>query len=199
MLGSGCISTVATGCTADFRRKEKTMPPNSPSERILDTITAYDRLKVEGEKVTAADLDLETEVVDEAITLHRTATRLRKALAAIESALGEQLADVLGDGGAVRYGDTIYRYAKGWKETVVDPETFWATVRMFDGKGDLRIEDLFNPDTVRKGALPDAIRDTAFVKTRDLEPTLKAVPIDRAPAFLRDELDDGDYTLGRRI
>jgi hypothetical protein len=173
------------------------MPARS-IERILDTLTAYDHLKVEGEKVTAADLDLDTEVVDDAITLHRTATRLRKALTAIESALGEQLAGALGDGGAVRYGDTVYRYARGWKETVNDVPAFWSMVRTFDGKGDLRIEDLFNPNTVRKSPLPDAIRDTAFTRIRDDEPTLKAVPVDRVPAFLAD-LEDGDYTLGRRV
>jgi len=168
------------------------------TDRILESVTAYDRLRVEGEAVTAADLGLDTGEVDEAIDLHRTATRLRKALTAIETALGVQLADRLGDGGAVRYGDTIYRYARGWKETVVDEKAFWQMVRTFDGKGDLRIEDLFNPNQVRKTPLPAAIRDTAFARRRDDEPSLKAVPVDRAPGFLQ-ALEDGDYTLGRRV
>ena len=164
--------------------------------RILEALTAYDHLRTEGEKVTVADLDLDTDEVADAIELHRSAVRLRKALEAIESALGVQLAERLGDGGAVRYGDTIYRYGRGWKETVNDPKGFWVMVRTFDLTGDLRIEDLFNPNTVRIGSLPDAIRDTAFTKTRDDDPSLKAVPVDRAPHFL-DHLEDGDYVIGK--
>ena len=167
------------------------------TERILATLTfaltVYTRLRTEGEQVTAADLELEADSVDEAITLHRTAVRLRKALQAIESALGVQLAERLGDGGAVRYGDTIYRYGRGWKETVNNPKAFWSMVHTLD----VRVEDLFNPNDVRKTPLPDAIRDTAFTKTRDDDPKLLAVPRDRAPHFL-DHLEDGDYVIGRQ-
>ncbi len=170
--------------------------PSTPTT-ILDAVYVYDKLRTEGEAVTAADLDLEADTVDDAITLHRTAVRLRKALQAIESALGVQLAERLGDGGAVRYGDTIYRYGRGWKESVTNPDAFWSMVRTFDGAGDLRIEDLFNPNTVRKGPLPDAIRDTAFTQTRDDDPKLIAVPRDRAPHFL-DHLEDGDYVIGKQ-
>ena len=168
------------------------------TRRILDTVTAYDHLRTEGEVVTAADLGLETTDVPESVELHRTAVRLRRALDAIESALGVQLAALLGDGGAVRYGDTFYRYHRGWKETVNDEKAFWAMVRTFDGKGDLRIEDLFNPNAVKRTPLPEAIRDTAFTRKRDDEPKLVSVPYDRAPAFLQ-ELEDGDYTEGRKV
>ena len=165
----------------------------SDAGRILDTVTVYDKLRTEGEQVTAADLELEADTVDEAITLHRTAVRLRKALQAIESALGVQLAERLGDGGAVRYGDTIYRYGRGWKETVVDVDTFWAVVEMLD----VRPRDLFNPNDARRKPMPDALRDTAFTKTRDDDPKLSAVPRDRAPHFL-DHLEDGDYVIGKQ-
>ena len=164
-----------------------------PEDDLLEALTAYDKLRTEGEAVTADDLDLETDTVDDAITLHRTAVRLRKALQAIESALGVQLAERLGDGGAVRYGDTIYRYGRGWKESVNDPDAFWS---MVDQLG-VRVSDLFNPNTVRKAALPLAIRDTAFTKTRDDDPKLSAVPRDRAPHFL-DHLEDGDYVIGKQ-
>ena len=160
---------------------------------IVDAVYAYDKIRTEGEAVTVADLDLEVDTVDDAITLHRTAVRLRKALQAIESALGVQLADRLGDGGAVRYGDTIYRYGRGWKESVTNPDAFWS---MVDQLG-VRVSDLFNPNDVRKKPLPDAIRDTAFTKTRDDDPKLQAVPRDRAPHFL-DHLEDGDYVIGKQ-
>ena len=163
-------------------------------ERMFSAIRLYEVLKDEGDSVTVEDLDLDTESVDEAITLHRTAVRLRKAAAAVEAATAAQLADTLGDGGAVRYGDTVYRYVRGWKESVNDPGAFWAMLDKFD----VHMADLFNPNTVRKGQLPEAIRDTAFTRIRDEEPSLKAEWVDKVPVFLQ-ELEDGDYVLGRRI
>ena len=161
---------------------------------IFDAINLYGVIKDEGETVTVADLDLDTEKVDVAIDLHRAAVRIRKAAAAVEAATAVQLAEVLGDGGAVRYGNTVYRYVRGWKETVNDSGAFWAMLDKFD----VHMSDLFNPNSVRKAQLPEAIRDTAFTKTRDEEPSLKAVPVDRIPAFLED-LEDGDYVIGRRV
>ena len=164
------------------------------SELVEDAIHAYDQIWMEGESVTVDDLDLVTDVVDDAITLHRAAVRLRKAAAAVEAATAVQLAGVLGDGGAVRYGDTVYRYGRGWSEKVNDSGAFWAMLDKFD----VRMSDLFNPNSVRKGQLPEAIRDTAFTKTRDADPSLKAVPVDRIPDWLGD-LEDGDYIVGKRL
>ncbi len=169
-------------------------PDKKVAARIYDAIADYAWLKDEGESVTVDDLELATDVVDEAITLHRAAVRLRRAAAAVEAATAVQLAEVLGDGGAVRYGNTVYRYGRGWSEKVNDPGAFWAMLDKFD----IHMADLFNPDTVRKAQLPVAVRDTAFTRKRDLEPSLKAVPVDRIPAFLED-LEDGDYVLGRRV
>ncbi len=162
--------------------------------RILNAIDVYAMIADEGDSVTVADLDLETESVDQAITLHRDAVRLRKAAAAVEAATAVQLAGVLGDGGAVRYGNTVYRYARGWKETVNDTGAFWAMLDKFD----VHMADLFNPNTVRKAQLPEAVRDTAFTKTRDEDPSLKAVTGDYIPVSLED-LEDGDYVIGRRV
>jgi len=162
--------------------------------RLLAAFRVYAMIADEGDSVTVADLDLETEVVDEAITLHRDAVRLRKAAAAVEAATAIQLAEVLGDGGAVRYGDTVYRYGRGWSEKVNDSGAFWAMLDKFD----VRMSDLFNPNTVRKAQLPEAVRDTAFTKTRDEEPSLKAVTGDYIPVSLED-LEDGDYVIGRRV
>ena len=161
---------------------------------ILNAIDLHFLIKDEGESVTVAELDLETKSVDDAITLHRAAVRIRKAAVAVEAATAVQLAGVLGDGGAVRYGDTVYRYGRGWKETLNDSGAFWAMLDKFD----VRMSDLFNPNTVRKAQLPAAIRDTSFHKTRDVDPSLTAVTGDRIPAFLED-LEDGDYVLGRRV
>ena len=162
--------------------------------RIFAAIDLYDRIKDEGESVTVDDLDLYTDVVDDAITLHRAAVRTRKAAAAVDAATAILLAATLGDGGAVRYGDTVYRYVRGWKETLNDPGAFWAMLDKFD----VRMADLFNPNTVRKAQLPEAVRDTAFTRKRNKEPSLTAVTRDGIPVFL-EELKDGDYVLGRRI
>ena len=163
-------------------------------DRIFAAIDLYDRIKDEGESVTVADLDLETETVDDVITLHRSAVRIRKAAQAVEAATAMQLANTLGDGGAVRYGNTVYRYVRGWSEKVNDPGAFWAMLDKFD----VRMADLFNPNSFRKAQLPEAVRDTAFTRIRDEEPSLKAEWIDKVPVFLQ-ELEDGDYVLGRRI
>lgn len=163
-------------------------------DAVLAAINLYDLVKDEGESVTVDDVDLETDLVDDAITLHRASVRIRKAAQAVEAATATQLAGVLGDGGAVRYGNTVYRYARGWTEKVNDPGAFWAMLDKFD----VRMADLFHPNTVRKGQLPEAIRDTAFTRIRDEEPSLKAELVDRVPAFLED-LEDGDYVLGRRV
>ncbi len=161
---------------------------------INAAIAVYDAIKDEGESVTVDDLELVVEEVDGAITLHRAAVRIRKAAAAVEAATAVQLAEVLGDGGAVRYGNTVYRYARGWSEKVNDSGAFWAMLDKFD----VHMSDLFNPNSVRKAQLPEAIRDTAFTKTRDADPSLKAVPVDRIPDWLGD-LEDGDYIVGKRL
>ena len=164
------------------------------TDRILDAIDLFALIADEGDSVTVADLDLDTHTVDEAITLHRRAVRIRKAAASVEAATAIQLSGLLGDGGAVRYGDTVYRYGRGWSEKVNDPGAFWAMLDKFE----VRMSDLFNPNSVRKAQLPEAVRDTAFTRKRDKEPSLTAVTGDRIPDFL-EMLEDGDYVLGRRI
>ena len=166
----------------------------SSADQISDALDAYERVRDEGETVTVTDLDLQVDSVDDAISLHRTAVRRRKAAAAVEAATGVQLAELLGDGGAVRYGNTVYRYGRGWVERVNDPGAFWAMLDKFD----VRMGDLFNPNSVRKARLPEAVRDTAFTRIRDEEPSLKAVPVDKVPAFL-EYLADGNYVLGRLV
>ncbi len=165
------------------------------TQLIFEAIEWYEMLKDEGDTVTVDDIDiLATEKVDDAISWHRAAVRIRKAAAAVEAATAVQLAGVLGDGGAVRYGNTVYRYGRGWSEKVNDSGAFWAMLDKFD----IHMADLFNPNSVRKAQLPEAVRDTAFTKTRDADPSLQAVTGDRIPLFLED-LEDGDYVIGRRV
>ncbi len=160
--------------------------------RIVDAIKFAERVYEEGEAVNVDDLDLSTISIDDAITLHRSAVRLRKAALQVEKATATQLADALGEGGAVRYGDTFYKYSRGWTEKVNDPDQFWAMVRTLD----VRPADLFNPNDARKGKMPDVLRDTAYTKTRDEQPKLAAVSKDYAPAWM-EALEDGDFVEGK--
>ncbi len=159
------------------------------SDAIKFTIQTYD----EGEAVDVEDLGIQTIAIDEAIDLHRAAVRLSKAAQQVEKATAIQLADALGEGGAVRYGDTLYRYNRGWTEKVNDPVLFWQMVKTLD----VRVSDLFNPNTAKKKPMPEALRDTAFTRKRDEHPKLVAVPADMAPLFLQ-ELEDGDFVVGKR-
>ncbi len=160
---------------------------------ILDAITFAQRVYDEGDPVNVEDLDLATSTVGDAIDLHRAAVRLSKAAQQVEKATGTQLADALGEGGAVRYGDTFYRYNRGWTEKVIDVETFWQMAKTLE----VRLSDIFNPNTAKKGSMPEALRDTAFLRKRDEHPKLVAVPVDKAPLFLQG-LEDGDFVVGKR-
>jgi hypothetical protein len=51
-------------------------------------------------------------------------------------------------------------------ESCVDEPGFWAWYR----SADMDPETLFNPNSVRKGALPKAARETFFVKHRNVKP-----------------------------
>ena len=167
--------------------------------RIMAAIQFAERTYEEGEPVTVADLELDYAMTDQAkgvglaIELHRAAVRLSKAAQQVEKATATQLADALGDGGAVRYGDTFYRYNRGWTEKVIDVDTFWQMAKTLD----VRMSDIFNPNTAKKGSMPEALRDTAFTRKRDDNPKLVAVPADKAPLFLQ-ELEDGDFVVGKR-
>ncbi len=160
--------------------------------RIVDAIKFTERVYEEGVAVSVDDLDMKASMVGEAIDLHRSAVRIRKAAQEVEKATTTQLASLLGEGGAVRYGDTFYKYARGWTEKVNDPDVFWGMVNALD----VRASDLFNPNDAKKKPMPEALRDTAFTRTRDKEPKLTAVSKDYAPAWM-EALEDGDFVEGK--
>ena len=105
-----------------------------------------------------------------------------------------QAARLLGEKGAVRVGDTVWRYTARTEERCADPDGFFAWLRSPDGQK--VVDRIWNPNTVKKGSLPEAVRDTFFVKERG-EAKLQAVPVEKAPKFLR-ALDDGAVLWGDR-
>ena len=160
--------------------------------RMLGTAEA---MAYEGETVTP--LDLEIDDVDKpmaALEIFRRAKRQEQAARAVSAAAGVQLAQLIGDGGAACYGDTIARYSVSVTEKCFDPEGFAAAVTRMGVEGHLDVGKLFPPGAARKTAMPAGMRDSFFAKEYGDTPTLKLIPRDRAPKFLQG-LADGEVFL----
>jgi len=165
---------------------------------VLDMLQMASRLAYEGEAPTPLDLDIDdVDDMDEAVQLYRSAVRQAAAARNVERACGVQLAGLLGKGGAVRLGPNVVRYQKGWSEACIDHDGFAAALRRMVEQGAIDVGKLVNPNSVRKTAMPQAMRDTFYEKRDDPVATLKLVPIDRAPKFLQ-SLEEGEVVLGRR-
>jgi len=163
---------------------------------VLNMLRTASRLAYEGEAPTTVDLDIDdVDDMDEAVQLYRQAARQAAAARNVERACGVQLALLLGKGGAVRLGPNVVRYAKGWSESCIDHDGFADALRRMAASGAIDVGKLVNPNSVRKTAMPQAMRDTFYVKTDDPVPSLKLVPIDRAPKFLQG-LEEGEVVLG---
>jgi hypothetical protein len=159
---------------------------------MREYLTVAERVGYEGEPLTPEDLDLDAiEDPTDALDVYRRAVRQRQAAAAVEHAAAQRLAELLGEGGAVRYGDNIVRYQRGWRERCIDPAGFWDGVALLESAGEVKVRDLFNPNDVKKTPMPKALRDTFFDRTRNDDPTLTVGPVDLAPKFLQ-ALGDGD-------
>ena len=159
---------------------------------MREYLTVAERVGYEGEPLTPEDLDLDAiEDPTDALDVYRRTVRQRQAALAVEHAAARRLAELLGEGGAARYGDQIVRYQRGWKERCIDPAGFWDGVALLVSAGELRVRDLFNPNTSKKSGMPDALRDTFFDRVQDSDPTLTMGPVDLAPKFLQ-ALGDGD-------
>jgi hypothetical protein len=159
---------------------------------MRDLLTVAERVGYEGEPITPEDLDLD--LIDDpqdALGMYRRAVMQRQAATAVEHAAGQRLAELLGEGGAARYGDNIVRYHRGWRERCIDPAGFWDGVALLASAGELRARDLFNPNVAKKSAMPKALRDTFFDRVQNPDPVLTISAADRAPKFLQ-ALDDGD-------
>ena len=105
-----------------------------------------------------------------------------------------QAARLLGEKGAVRVGDTVWRYTARTVETCVDPDGFFGWLRSPDGQTVL--DRILNPNMVKKGSLPEAVRDTFFVREEG-PARLVSMPVEKAPKFLQ-ALDDGAVRWGQR-
>ena len=71
-------------------------------------------------------------------------------------------------------GQLVYR-GEGKREKCMDS---WAFCEWLSGQNQEMIFRVLNPDTVRKGSLPPAVRDTFFEKVPDGKLDVRAVPVE---------------------
>ena len=92
------------------------------------------------------------------------------------------------DGRSVRYGDYIYDYAENWTTICIDRDGFfeWLSQQPLSVQ-----KNAFNPNYVRKTGIGDTAFDTFFEKRKSEQPTLRAIPVDRAPQY-KQALKDGE-------
>ena len=147
------------------------------------------------EHTTLYDLELDqVDDIDEALDLYRTSVRILRAAEQVRKATGERLAQLLGDGGAACYGTQIVRYKTGYTESLVDPDGFIEYVTKRIGSGEVRLAQVFNPNSAKVSWMNRTERDTFYIRIENDEPSLTDIPIDKAPKFLQD-MSDGDYRI----
>lgn len=123
-------------------------------------------------------------------------TVLRQTVDRLKGQTEEAIARRVGDGGAARVGDFVYRYKPRASQRIVDPQG------LIDWLGDdwHQVIPVTASTALRRGGLKavcerrdvdvSAIEDT-FLEWVEAEPTVQRIPVDRAPKFLQ-ALTDGE-------
>ena len=171
------------------------MRMNDDRNTVRDALRVAEKTRYEDEPVTPCDIGIDDIVdIDEAIGVWRAADRQLAAARQIKAAAGEQLATLLGVGGAAMIGDTVVRYRLGRKERCIDPDGLAAYTmnELFERR--VRLTDVANPAYLKKSWMDPAVRDTFFEWVDDQEPSLSETPRGKAPKFLQ-QLSDGDVIV----
>lgn len=92
------------------------------------------------------------------------------------------------DGRSVRYGDYVYDWAENWSTVCVDSEGFFDWLQQQPVSVQSKA---FNPNYVRKSAIGKSAFDTFFESRKSELPTLRSIPIDKAPLY-KQALKDGE-------
>ncbi len=130
-------------------------------------------LRMEEGDIGFADLDVETDDVEGLADLWVLASEWTTAANRVEKIIGAELVRQL-DGGAVDVGDLRVFAKLGYtKETCVDTQGFLGWLEANPGHA-VRV---INPNSVRKGSLPPAVRDTFFEKERVVKPDSEPMPV----------------------
>ena len=158
---------------------------------MLGALRAASMIRHEGEPLTVEDLEWDDiDDMVEAVKIWRQACRQEQAAKQVRKVAATMLAGVLGEGGAVRYGDNIIRYRPVSKQICIDPDGAAEYMRQQIIDGELRVEQLVNPVYAKRSWMSDSIRDTFYERVQT-DPALTVVPVNRSPAYLRD-LKDGE-------
>ena len=158
---------------------------------VRDLLDVAEQVRHEGEQLTPTDCEWDTvDDVNVALDIWRQAKIQEAAAGQITRAAGERLSVLLGEGGAIGYGDSIVRYRMQRVERCHDPEGFIDYLTLLVKTDDVHLGDVINPDAAKKSWMDDSVRDT-FYEWHDKEPGLTIVPKSKAPAWLQD-LPDGE-------
>ncbi len=162
---------------------------------VRDLLDVAEMVRFEGDKLTPSDCEWDSiDDVQVALDIWRQAEQQKLAAIQISRAAGEQLAALLGDGGAAGYGDNIVRYRMRRVERCHDPEGFADYLTHLVKTDDVSLGDVLNPNSAKKSWMAKSVRDTFFA-WEDLAPGLSIVPMSKAPKFLQ-HLGDGEVILG---
>lgn len=84
-----------------------------------------------------------------------------RAMHAVRSECERVMAHLLDEGGAYRYGDTVFQYAPQSSEKVTDPE---GMIEWLEDHPAI-LGKVVNPNYLRKGSLPKPVRDRFYLRT----------------------------------
>ena len=132
------------------------------------------RLRVEEGDIVLSDVvDVDDpESPDDLADLWLLASEWKTAANLLEKTIGRALVKVL-DGGGVTVGDLRVFTKTGYtKETCIDTSGFLAWLEGNPGHA-VRV---INPNNVKKGSLPEAVRETFFEKEIVVKPDSERVP-----------------------
>lgn len=161
------------------------------THEVRRALDRAESVRFEGDKLTPSDVGWDDiDDIPEALDVWRHAKMQETAAKQVARVAGERLASLLGEGGAVGYGDSIIRYKKQRAERCIDPDRMiqYLTVQVKSDFVDLG--DVVNPQYVKRSWMDPVVRET-FYEWEDKEPGLTVTPRDRAPKFLQD-LKDGE-------
>lgn len=114
---------------------------------------------------------------------------IERAVGILRKALENRLGEKLGKGGAIRYGDNVYRYQRTRRTKVTDPRALgewlgdeWQTVVRVDG-GNVRLTGL-RTVAERRGMDPEVVENT-FLDVEWGDERVTSIPLSRAPGYLQ--------------
>lgn len=164
---SASVSLLPVRCRMD--------PGVNALELLREASNSLFYLRGEEGEVTFLQLfdDMPTDAVAE---LYLSAEEWRKTAAHLSQIIHARLATDLSDGKAIETGGMLLWYGeKPGYETCVDTSGFFAWL---EGEPFTMVERVFNPNTARKGALPEAVRSTFFEQPRSGKVEVQAVPVE---------------------